>query len=106
MAAVVGRARSCAVVRGRSCVVGHARSCVVVRGRACLYSFRFGHYVLFLVSIGAYCNFDKATPWQTGAVCVLVIYGPEWQFLTWLATSRGKSRSTVTSPPPRGQCSK
>ena len=50
MAAVVGRARSCAVVRGRArsyvvvrgrscvvgraCVVGHAWSCVVVRGRA------------------------------------------------------------------------
>ena len=29
---------------------------------------------------------------------VIIIYGPEWQFLTWLATSstsRGKSRSTV-----------
>ena len=57
MAAVVGRARSCAVVcawsvmrgrarsvvrgrawsvvRGRACVVGHAWSCVVVRGRSC-----------------------------------------------------------------------
>ena len=38
MAAVVGRARSCAVVRGRarSCAVvrGRARSCAVVRGRA------------------------------------------------------------------------
>ena len=34
MAAVVGRARSCAVVRGRACVVGHAWSCVVVRGSA------------------------------------------------------------------------
>ena len=36
MAAVVGRARSCAVVRGRSCVVvrGRAWSFVVVRGRA------------------------------------------------------------------------
>ena len=32
MAAVVGRARSCAVVRGR------ARSCVVVRGRSCAWS--------------------------------------------------------------------
>ena len=38
MAAVVGLARSCAVVRGRawSCVVGRARSCAVVRGRACV----------------------------------------------------------------------
>ena len=47
MAAVVGRARSCAVVRGRarscavvrgrarSCAVGRARSCAVVRGRSC-----------------------------------------------------------------------
>ena len=36
MAAVVGRARSCAVVRGRSCTIvrGRARSCV--RGRACV----------------------------------------------------------------------
>ena len=31
MAAVVGRARSCAVVRGRACVVGHSRSCRSVR---------------------------------------------------------------------------
>ena len=29
MAAVVGRVRSCAVVRGRACVVGHAWSCAV-----------------------------------------------------------------------------
>ena len=38
-----------------------------------------------------------------------IIYGPEWQFLTWLATSstsRGKSRSTVISASPRGQCYK
>ena len=34
MAAVFGRARSCAVVRGRACVVGRAWSCAVVRGRA------------------------------------------------------------------------
>ena len=34
MAAVVGRAWSCMVVRGRACVVGHACSCVVVHGRA------------------------------------------------------------------------
>ena len=34
MAAVVGCARSCAVVRGRARVVGHAWSCAVGRGRA------------------------------------------------------------------------
>ena len=34
MAAVVGRARSCAVVRGRLCAVVRGRSCAVVRGRA------------------------------------------------------------------------
>ena len=44
MAAVVGRARSCVVMRGRAwscavvraCVVVRGRSCVVVRGRACV----------------------------------------------------------------------
>ena len=37
MAAVVGRARSCEVVRAcRSCVVVRARSCAVVRGRSCV----------------------------------------------------------------------
>ena len=35
--------------------------------------FRFGHYVLFLVSIWAYCNFDKATPGANG--CGLVYIG-------------------------------
>ena len=33
------------------------------------------------------------------------IYGRNGSFLTWLATSRGKSRSTVISASPRGQCS-
>ena len=45
----------------------------------------------------------------TGFFNIIIIYGPEWQFLTWLATSstsRGMSRSTVISASPRGQCSK
>ena len=40
---------------------------------------------------------------------IIIIYGPEWQFLTRLATSstsRGMSRSTVIYASPRGQCSK
>ena len=40
---------------------------------------------------------------------IVIIYGRNGSFLTWLATSstsRGKSRSTVISASPRGQCSK
>ena len=36
---------------------------------------------------------------------IIIIYGRNGSFLTWLATSRGKSRSTVISASPRGQCS-
>ena len=38
----------------------------------------------------------------THVIIIIIIYGRNGSFLTWLATSRGKSRSTVISASPRG----
>ena len=48
--------------------------------------------------LGYISYYRRCVPW-------LIIYGRNGSFLTWLATSRGKSRSTVISASPRGQCS-
>ena len=88
MAAVVGLARSCAVVRGRSCAVvrawtvmhGRAWSCVVVRGRA--WSCAVGRARSCVVMRG------RAGSCVRGRSCV-VVRGSAWSCVV----VRGRARS-------------
>ena len=82
----VGRARS--VVRGRSCTVGRARSCVVVRGRACV----VGHAWSCAVVHGRVCVVGHSRS------CV-VVCGRAWSCVV----VRGRSCVVVPFFPLRGQ---
>ena len=108
MAAVVGRAWSCAVVRGRarSCVVGHAwscvvvcggarscavgraRSCAVMRGRACM----VGHAWSCVVVRGRAWSCVIGRAWSCAVVRAWsVIRGRAWSCVV----VRGRARSVV-----------
>ena len=100
MAAVVGRARSCPVVRARSCVVGRAWS--VVRGRACVVGSAWSCVVVRgrvrSVMHGRSCVVVHAR----ARSCALV---RAWSVIRGRARLVGRGRSCVVVPfcPLRGQ---